>query len=70
MKGVAEMCKVNTPNEDQMWNLAGQDRSISREEIGVDAPKSSDGLQALNEGFNFLQFNDQSGNIYKGTEDD
>lgn len=64
------MCKVNIQNDDQMWDLAGQDRTISREEIGVDTPKSSDGLQALNEGFSFLQFNDQSGNVYKGIEDD
>lgn len=64
------MCKVNASNDDQMWDLAGQDRTISREEIGVDTPKSSDGLQAMYEGINFLQFNNQCGNIYKGTEDD
>lgn len=64
------MYKVNGPDDDQMWDLAGEDRPISRREIGIEAPKSSDGLQALNEGFNFLQFNDQSGRIYKGAEDD
>lgn len=53
-----------------MWDLAGQDRPIDREEIGIKAPKSSDGLQALNEGFNFLQFNDQSGSFYKGAEEE
>lgn len=51
------MCKEKTPNDDQMWDLAGQNRPISREEIGVDTPKSPDGLQVLNEGVNFLQFN-------------
>ena len=64
------MYKANVASDDQMWDLAGQDRSISRDEIGVDTPKSHDGLQALNEGFNFLQFNNQGGNTYKGTEDD
>lgn len=65
------MRKVNIPNDDdQMWDLAGQDRPIDREEIGIKAPKSSDGLQALNEGFNFLQFNDQSGSFYKGREEE
>lgn len=64
------MCKVNSTKDDHMWDLAGQDRSISREEIGVNTPKTQDGLQALNEGFNFLQFNNQGGKTYKGTEDD
>lgn len=64
------MYKASIPNDDQMWDLAGQDRPISREEIGIDTPTSSDGLQALNEGFDFLQFNNQRGSVYRGTEDE
>ena len=30
---------------------------------------NDDQMWDLNEGFNFLQFNDQSGNFYKGTEE-
>ena len=63
------MCQKNTPTDDEMLAMASQDRPISRDEIGIQTPSTSDGLQALNEGFNFLQFNDQSKNTYKGSDD-
>ena len=56
-------------SDDEMLAMASQDRPISREELGIQTPSTNDGLQALNEGFNFLQFNDQSKNTYKGSDD-
>ncbi len=54
------MCQKNNPSDDEILALASQDRQISRDELGIQTPSTPDGLQSLNEGFNFLQFNDQS----------
>lgn len=54
------MCKNNNLTDDKMLKLASEDRPIQRDEIGIEAPSTKDGMQVLNEGFNFLQFNDQS----------
>lgn len=40
-------------NTDDMLELARQDRPVSREELGIDYTDSIDGLQTLNEGFDF-----------------
>lgn len=61
------MC--NKEYDDEMLLMASQDRPISREELGIKTPKTNDGLQSLNEGFDFLQFNEKNKNVYKGTED-
>ena len=64
------MCQKNsTPIDDEMLAMASQDKPISRDNLGIQTPSTPDGLQALNEGFNFLQFNDQSKNTYKGSDD-
>lgn len=64
------MCQKNsTPTDDEMLAIASQDKPISRDDLGIQAQSTPDGLQALNEGFNFLQFNDQSKNTYKGSDD-
>lgn len=63
------MCYGNTPTDDEMLKMAGQERPIQRDELGIQTPSTQDGLQALNEGFNFLQFNDQSKDVYKGSDD-
>lgn len=39
--------------DDEMIELAKQDRPISRDELGIQTPSTSDGLQILNEGFDF-----------------
>ena len=53
----------NTPTDDEMLAIASQDRPISRDELGIQTPSTIDGLRSLNEGFNFLQFNNQSKDI-------
>lgn len=50
------MCQKNTPTDDELLAMASQDRPISRYELGIQTPSTSDGLQVLSEGFNFLQF--------------
>ena len=62
------MCKQNNPTDDEMLAMARQDRPISREELGMQTASTSDGLQSLQEGFDFLQFNDQSDGSYKGSD--
>ncbi len=63
------MCHKNIPTDDEMLAMASQDSQISRDKLGIETPSNSDGLQVLNEGFNFLQFSDQSKNTYKGSDD-
>ena len=45
---------------DELWAKAGSDQPITRDDLGISTPQPPDGLQALNEGFNIGQFNDQS----------
>ena len=51
------MCKKELSDE-EILNLARAERPISREELGINTPKSKDGLQALNEGVEILKFSD------------
>ena len=62
------MCKQNNPTDDEMLAMARQDRPISREELGMQTASTNDGLQSLQEGFDFLQFNDQSDGSYMGSD--
>ena len=39
----------------ELLKMAGENRPIDRSEIGIDTPKTSDGLQSFNDGFDFLQ---------------
>ena len=50
------MCKKASPSDDEMIAMAKEDRPISREELGISPSTTSDGLQYLGEGFDFLQF--------------
>ena len=47
-------------NDDQLWDRAGTNKPITKNDMGIDTSISIDGLQTLNEGFNLLQFSDQS----------
>ena len=63
-----KVCKQNNPTDDEMLAMARQDRPISREELGMQTASTNDGLQSLQEGFDFLQFNDQSDGSYMGSD--
>lgn len=64
------MSQKNTLTDDEMLAMASQDKSISREELGIQTLSTPDGLQALNEGFDFLQFSQHSNDTYKGSDDE
>ena len=63
------MCDISNLSDDDMLAIAKEDRSVSREEIGIQQPTTKDGMQLLGEGFDFLQFSDQDSNAYKGSDD-
>lgn len=59
------MCKKELSN-DEILSMARKEQPISREELGINTPKSGDGLQALNEGLEILKFSDDSQDTYMG----
>jgi len=59
-------------SDDKILELASQDRPITREELGIDAPRTNDGLQILNEGFfsNKISKQNNKSEAYKIVFDD
>lgn len=49
-------------NDDQLWDKAGTNKPITKNDMGINTSTSMNGLQTLNEGFNLLQYTDQSKN--------
>ena len=47
--------KKNNPTPAELLKKAEQETSVDRYFLGIDTPKSPNGLQSLNEGFDFLQ---------------
>lgn len=56
------------PSPQEILRMAGENKPIDRSEIGIDTPKTSDGLQSINEGFDFLQHNNNSGTSFNEGE--
>lgn len=46
-------------NDDDLWNRAGSAQKITRVDIGIDNNNIKNGLESLNEGFNFGDENKQ-----------
>ncbi len=55
-------------NNDQLWEKAASDEPVLRADINLSASNAHTGLQRLDEGFNFLQFSDQSETNYSGSD--
>ena len=46
---------IEYPSDDYILKLAQEDRPITREELGINTPRTYDGLQTLSEGFDLFQ---------------
>lgn len=54
-------------NDDQLWDMAGQNQPISKDDIGLEPAESTDGLQSFMEGCEMLHFSVQ-GKKMDGTD--
>lgn len=50
--------KINSPQE--ILRMAQDNKAVDRTRLGINTPKTPDGLQLINEGFDFLQHNGKS----------
>lgn len=56
-------------SNDQLWEKAATSEPITRSDVNMVNTNSYAGVEILNEGFNVLRYNDQSGNTYKGADE-
>jgi len=56
----------------ELWEKAGTNKHITREDLGIDTPRTNDGLQVLNEGFfgNKIPKQNKKSKAYKIVYDD
>lgn len=47
--------KINSPRE--ILRMTQDNKAVDRTKLGINTPKTHDGLQLINEGFDFLQHN-------------
>lgn len=56
----------------ELWEKAGTNKHITREDLGIDTPRTNDGLQVFNEGFfgNKMLKQNKKSKAYKIVYDD
>ena len=66
MIGIGKAIKMDQnnnsiPSPEDILRMAGENKPIDRSQLGIDTHRSSDGLEIINEGFDFLQHGNDGG---------
>ncbi len=69
MKNEKENNESTGLSNDALWNKAGTSQPIVRADIGVSTSGDCNGVRVVRDGLNILKYNDESGRIYKGSDE-